>query len=170
MKLDNLKYSKDEGSMEERSEEKVVETKATSSISKSIHLPDVRIIFILSGGEDRELNYFKMLKDDRHLQRIKVAFASKEGQGLNPTQLLEVAKKSVGSNKFTTKEATYRFEKDNGDIIYLLQDIDQFEQEIRRLAAEEQPYCLRWVYSNPAFEMWLFYHYREEQMVKGIFA
>ena len=174
MKLDNLKYGKDNGSREERDVEKVVDTTPTPSISKPTHLPsislssdytkpegeiDVRILFILSGGEDRERNYFKMLQDDQHLERIKVAFASKEGQGLNPTQLLEVAKKSVGSKKFTTKEATYHFEKDNGDIIYLLQDIDQFEQEIRRLAAEKQPDCLRWIYSNPAFEMWLYYHY-----------
>lgn len=174
MKLDNLKYGKDNGSREERDVGKVVDTNPTPSISKPTHLPsislssdytkpegeiDVRILFILSGGEDRERNYFKMLKDDQHLERIKVAFASKKGQGLNPTQLLEVAKKSVGSKKFTTKEATYRFEKDNGDIIYLLQDIDQFEQEIRRLAAEKQPDCLRWIYSNPAFEMWLYYHY-----------
>lgn len=174
MKLDDLKYGKDNGSKEKRNVKKAVETKSVPSSSKPMHLPpitlssdytkpdgeiDVRILFILSGGEDRERNYFKMLKDDQHLEKIKVAFASKKGQGLNPTQLLEVAKHSVSSKKFTTEEATYRFEKDNGDIIYLLQDIDQFEQEIRRLANEEQPDCLQWIYSNPAFEMWLFYHY-----------
>lgn len=171
MKLDDLKYGKDNGSREfvegsvSRNQEPTKTHKHLPSISLSSDYTkpegeiDVRILFILSGGEDRERNYFKMLKDDQHLERIKVAFASKEGQGLNPTQLLEVAKKSIGSKKFTTKEATYRFEKDNGDIIYLLQDIDQFEEEIRRLATEEQPNCLRWVYSNPAFEMWLYYHY-----------
>ena len=100
-----------------------------------------------------------MLKDDHRLKRIKVAFASKKGQGLNPTQLLEVANKSVDSKIFVTEEASYRFEKKNGDIIYLLQDIDQFEPEIRRLTKKEQPDCLRWIYSNPAFEMWLYYHY-----------
>lgn len=174
MKLDDLKYGKDNGNREEKAVEKIVETKPTPSISKPTRLPsialssdytkpegeiDVRILFILSGGEDREHNYFKMLKDDNHLEKIKVAFASKEGQGLNPTQLLEAAKNSIDSKKFTTKEVTYRFEKDNGDIIYLLQDIDQFEQEIRTLAAYEQSDCLRWIYSNPAFEMWLYYHY-----------
>jgi len=174
MKLDSLKYGKDNGSREERAVEKVVETKTAPSINKQAHLPsislssdytkpegeiDVRILFILSGGEDRERNYFKMLKDDQHLKRIKVAFASKKGQGLNPTQLLEKAKNSVVSKRFVTEEAVYHFEEKNGDIIYLLQDIDQFEQEIRRLAAEKQPDCLRWIYSNPAFEMWLYYHY-----------
>lgn len=174
MKLDNLKYGKDNGIQVERFIGKQDETKSIFPINKQTHLPsialssdytksdgkiDVRILFILSGGEDRERNYFKMLKDDNHLERIKVAFASKKGQGLNPTQLLEAAKNSISSKKFTTKETTYRFEKDNGDIIYLLQDIDQFEQEIRTLAIDEQPDCLRWIYSNPAFEIWLYYHY-----------
>lgn len=172
MKLDGLKYGKEDGSRDEKVVEKRVETK-TSTLDKPTPLPqvelpsdytkpegkiEVRILFILSGGEDRERNYFKMLKDDRKLERIKVAFASKKGQGLNPAQLLEVANKSIDSKKFVTEEAIYRFEKDNGDIIYLLQDIDQFEPDIRKLATEKQANCLRWVYSNPAFEIWLFYH------------
>ena len=172
MKLDGLKYGKEDGSRDEKVVEKRVETK-TSTLDKPTPLPqvelpsdytkpegkiEVRILFILSGGEDRERNYFKMLKDDRKLERIKVAFASKKGQGLNPAQLLEVANKSIDSKKFVTEEAIYLFEKDNGDIIYLLQDIDQFEPDIQKLATEKQANCLRWVYSNPAFEIWLFYH------------
>ena len=172
MELNRLKYSKENGSRIENDVTKV-ETKRSSTNKKTI-LPnvvlssdytkpegeiDTRILFILSGGTNRERNYFKMLKDDHRLKRIKVAFASKKGQGLNPTQLLEVANKSVDSKIFVTEEASYRFEKKNGDIIYLLQDIDQFEPEIRRLTKKEQPDCLRWIYSNPAFEMWLYYHY-----------
>lgn len=176
MKLGDFKYGKDNGSREfvggsvPRNQEPTETHKHLPSVSLSSDYTkpegeiDVRILFILSGGEDRECNYFKMLRDDQHLERIKVAFASKEGQGLNPNQLLKVAKDSVDSKKFSTKEATYRFEKDNGDIIYLLQDIDQFEEEIRRLATEEQPSCLRWICSNPAFEMWLYYHYFKEPL------
>ena len=178
MKLDSLKYGKDDGGRDEAVVRKRVETKASASNEPKplpqVELPsdytkpegevEVRILFILSGGEDRERNYFKMLKDDRKLERIKVAFASKKGQGLNPVQLLEVANKSVCSKKFVTEEATYRFEKDNGDIIYLLQDIDQFEGDIRKLALEGQPDCLRWIYSNPAFEMWLYYHYYDNPL------
>lgn len=178
MKLDSLKYRKDNGSRDENVVKKEVEIKPSSTNKHTtlpaIELPsdytkpegkiDVRILFILSGGEGRERNYFKMLRDDRKLERIKVAFASKKGQGLNPTQLLEMANKSVDSKKFETEEAIYRFEKNNGDLIYLLQDIDQFEQDIRKLASEEQPDCLRWIYSNPAFEMWLFYHYYDNPL------
>ncbi len=173
MKLDSLKYEKDDGNRDEKVVENRVKGKVSSTIKNkplpTIELPsdytklegkiDVRIIFILSGGEDREKDYFKMLKADHHLKRIKVAFASKKGQGLNPTQLFDVANKSVVNNKFVTEEASYRFEKDNGDIIYLLQDIDEFESEIHGIAKDVQPECLKWIYSNPAFEMWLFYHY-----------
>lgn len=173
MKLDSLKYGKDDGNRDEKVVEKPVEPKA-APIDKLSPLPrtelpsnytklegeiDVRILFIISGGEDRERNYFKMLKDDHQLKRIKVAFASKKGQGLTPTQLLDAANISVENKKFTTEEGTYRFEKDNGDIIYLLQDIDEFDAEIRRLSTKGQPDCLQWIYSNPAFEMWLYYHH-----------
>ena len=173
MKLDSLKYGKDDGNRYERVVGNQVEEKVSSTIKNkplpTIELPsdyskpegeiDVRIIFILSGGEDREKNYFKKIKDDHQLKRIKVAFASKKGQGLNPTQLFDIANKSVANNTFVAEDASYRFEKDNGDIIYILQDIDEFESEIRRIAKDVQPECLRWIYSNPAFEMWLYYHY-----------
>ncbi len=173
MKLDSLKYGKDDGNRYEKVVGNQVEEKVSSTIKNkplpTIELPsdyskpegeiDVRIIFILSGGEDREKNYFKKIKDDHQLKRIKVAFASKKGQGLNPTQLFDIANKSVANNTFVAEDASYRFEKDNGDIIYILQDIDEFESEIREVAKNEQPECLRWIYSNPAFEMWLYYHH-----------
>lgn len=173
MKLDSLKYGKVDGNKDERVVKKQAEKK-TAPTTRPTPLPktelpsdytkpegkiDVRILFILSGGEDRERNYFKMLKDDQKLERIKVAFASKKGQGLNPTQLLEVAKMTIGTKRFIAEDTSFRFEEANGDIIYLLQDIDEFELEIRRLETEKQHDCLRWIYSNPAFEMWLYYHH-----------
>ena len=108
MELNRLKYSKENGSRIENDVTKV-ETKRSSTNKKTI-LPnvvlssdytkpegeiDTRILFILSGGTNRERNYFKMLKDDHRLKRIKVAFASKKGQGLNPTQLLEVVRRKT---------------------------------------------------------------------------
>lgn len=179
MKIDGLTYEKKDGNRDVavREKEKALREKQKTPSSEgrytssptAVTLPSgytkaggavgVRILFILSGGEVRERNYFKLLKDDHQLTRMKVAFASKEGQGLNPTQMLDLAKECVEKKKFVTQEATYRFERDNGDVIYLLQDIDEFEPEIRKLADEEQPDCLRWIYSNPAFEMWLYYHY-----------
>lgn len=171
MNLDTFKYSKGEGDrnvLKKSSESTAFSAKEQISIPK-VDLSseytkqegqiNVNILFILSGGEDRERKYFKMLLDDHNLKRIKVAFKSKKGQGLTPTQLLEVANESIINKKFTTDKETYRFEKNNGDIIYLLQDIDEFEEEIRYLATKEQPNCLRWIYSNPAFEIWLFYHH-----------
>lgn len=94
MKLDGLKYGKEDGNRDEKVVEKRVETKKSTLVKPTslpqVELPSdytksegeisVRILFILSGGEDRERNYFKMLKDDRKLERIKVAFASKKGQ------------------------------------------------------------------------------------------
>lgn len=174
MNLDDLKYSKGNGKRSEKSVRKIVESVRTSAAiverpMPDIYLPDgyskpegeidTRILFILSGGEDRERNYFKMLRVDHLLARIKVAFASKKRQGLTPTQLLDVASRYVKNKIFDAEDASYHFEQDNGDPIYILQDIDEFEPEIRKIASIEQPDCLQWIYSNPAFEMWLFYHH-----------
>lgn len=119
---------------------------------------DVRIIFILSGGEDRERNYFKMIKDDHKIKNVQIAFASKKGQGLSPTQLFEAAIKCTNEKRFPTEETSYAFHPEVGDIVYLLQDIDEFEPQIQQLEGIKRPACIHWIYSNPAFEIWLYYH------------
>ena len=53
---------------------------------------ETKIVFIISGGDKREKDYFKMLMKDRHIRRLKIAFVSKKGQGLVPSQMFELAK------------------------------------------------------------------------------
>ena len=59
--------------------------KLPSDYSKGEATVETRIVFIISGGDKREKDYFKMLMKDRHIRRLKIAFVSKKGQGLVPS-------------------------------------------------------------------------------------
>ena len=171
MKIDGLRYSKGEAS-------KVVSEDSFNSVKDSVKAVDIsglgaestdytkgapylstRIIFILSGGTKREKAYFKPLKTDRQIHSVKIAFRSKEGQGLKPYELKELAENFVKNQYFVTEDnSSYHIEVD--DIIYLLQDVDEFSEELwGYLKDNDEESSYRWIISNPSFEIWLFYHY-----------
>lgn len=173
MRIDNLSYKKGEDS-------KDIPEDSPAFVSDpypcSIHIPgseavysdytkgapyiSTRIVFILSGGSRREKDYFKPLKSDDNIRSIKIAFRSKDGQGLKPYELKSIAEEFLKIKRFTTEEdKSYRIE--DGDVIYLLQDVDEFAEEIKGYLPDddsESP-SFKWIISNPSFEIWLFYHY-----------
>lgn len=122
------------------------------------------ILFVLSGGVKREKDYLKPLDK---IRRVVVAFASKRGQGLLPRQLIETADNFVQKGVFVTPKCDYTIEE--GDVIYLLQDVDQFETDIRTIWKEKHTQNVRWIISNPCFEIWLYYHYSEEPPYKILY-
>lgn len=115
------------------------------------------IIYIISGGEKRECDYFHLINNP-NIRRIKIAFVSKEHQGLNPSQMKTIAKESVLNSRFITPQHTYTIAKD--DTLYLLSDVDEFKDELMKEKADTYIYSqIQWIISNPAFEIWLYYHY-----------
>lgn len=52
--------------------------KMPSDYSKGEATIETKIVFIISGGDKREKDYFKMLMKDRHIRRLKIAFVSKK--------------------------------------------------------------------------------------------
>ena len=176
MDFNPLTYSKDNGLREVISKtpkqvdiEKLPEIGGLGAIdtnyTKGEPLVETTIIFILSGGEEREKNYFKPLKSDNQIHNVKIAFRSKEGQGLKPYELLSIASDFVKNQKFITEdEICYNIEE--GDVIYLIQDVDEFEAELKNhLKANYDKSKLQWIISNPCFEIWLFYHYNNNPSV-----
>ena len=171
MDLKHLKYEKTEGNAELKKSQTTshkIAQKKTSTASLSVKLPmgyekeeptlETNIIFVLSGGTKREKDYLGLLNGDRLVRRLKVAFFSKKGQGLHPLQMLSFAQRYLHNKKFETKDQTFSITED--DIIYLLSDVDEFESALKNaLKNTEEVKQLRWIISNPAFEIWLFYHY-----------
>lgn len=172
MDLKHLKYAKSVGHVVPNtiSQEKVSKKKETSSSSLLTHgksLPvDYRkeeptimptLVFVVSGGEKREQDYFQMLLKDEKIKRLRVAFATKSGQGLDPKQMLSKAESFLERHCFETAMDTYSVTED--DTIYLLSDTDEFGPILKALFEKPKSAQLQWIVSNPAFEIWLFYHY-----------
>lgn len=176
MESNRLNYSKEDGFKEVKADkptqtniDKLPEIGGLGAIdtnyTKGEPLIETSIIFILSGGEEREKNYFKPLKSDNQIHNVKIAFRSQKGQGLKPYELLTIASDFVKNKKFITEDGIcYNIEE--GDIIYLIQDVDEFEAELKKyLKANYDKSKLQWIISNPCFEIWLFYHYHNEPSV-----
>lgn len=117
---------------------------------------ETKIIFVISGGAKREKDYFKLLVRDGQIKRLKIAFVSKTGQGLLPKQMNTLAQDFLEKKRFQTETASYSINAD--DRLFLLQDMDEFEADIRGIFVDGQTEQTTWIISNPSFEIWLFYH------------
>lgn len=177
MNLDNLNYSKQDSSKViniEANPSNLVESDeiggmgaSDSDYSKGEPHLDTAIVFILSGGSEREKDYFKPLKVDKHIKNIKIAFRSKKGQGLKPYELVSYASDFIKNKTFITEDnISYHIE--DGDTIYLIQDVDEFGPDIKQYLEvddEKLPINCNWIISNPSFEIWLFYHHYDNPSI-----
>lgn len=131
--------------------------KMSSDYLKGEATIETKIVFIISGGDKREKDYFKMLMKDRHIRRLKIAFVSKKGQGLVPSQMFELAKEYLFNKRFVTETDSFSIDAD--DTLYLVQDMDEFEADIRAMFdKDDEIRQATWIVSNPSIEVWLFYH------------
>ena len=170
MDLSKLQYSKSASDRDigmltgNKNKEIVSENKSalfigglSSDYSKGEATVETRIVFIISGGDKREKDYFKMLMKGRHIRRLKIAFVSKKGQGLVPSQMFDLAKDYLSNNRFVTDTDSFSIDAD--DTLYLVQDMDEFESNIRAmLEKSDEIQQATWIVSNPSIEVWLYYH------------
>lgn len=103
---------------------------------------------LISGGEKREKDYFKMLLLSDKFKRIKLSFEV-DVKRLYPEGLLQIA--------LDKKEYYASSQEDAPDHFFIISDIDHFYNDLVRI----QPQCVRedinLIMSNPCFEIWLYY-------------
>ena len=103
---------------------------------------------LISGGEKREKDYFKMLLLGDKFKRIKLSFEV-DAKRLHPEGLLQIA--------LDKKEYYASSQEDTPDHFFIISDIDHFYNDLVRI----QPLCskehINLIMSNPCFEIWLFY-------------
>ena len=103
---------------------------------------------LISGGEKREKDYFKMLLSGDKFKRIKLSFEV-DAKRLHPEGLLQIA--------LDKKEYYASSQEDAPDHFFIISDIDHFYNDLVRI----QPQCVRedinLIMSNPCFEIWLYY-------------
>lgn len=107
---------------------------------------------IISGGQVREINYFKILSHKDRFNRIKLQLIA-DPLKLTPDGMLELAEiKKAHFNSSRNEDA-------KPDRIYLISDVDHFINELLRI----KPICERedfkLIISNSCFEVWLYYAY-----------
>ncbi len=112
------------------------------------------LFVIVSGGEKREKDYFKIISKIESFPRIKICFVANDRDtgegGLSPLKMFVEAKK-------IKDEYAEGKPDDIIDQIYLLSDVDDFMGELLKI----KPHCvvedLNLIVSNPCFEVWLYY-------------
>jgi len=112
-----------------------------------IRLP-YSFLVIISGGEVREKNYFKIISDQERFKQIKIEFIA-DPLMLNPDGLLETAK---------YKQEHYRTSQEaEPDKLFVVTDVDHFMTELLRIKPECEKLNISLIISNPCFEVWLYY-------------
>ena len=114
------------------------------------------IVCVISGGEKRERDFLKTLIRQKDLRSLRVAFISKEGQGLQPYQMQEQWEEIQKTKTIAIDDRN--FQLDEMDKVFLLSDVDEFYEQLVRIleshVVEDQG---EWIISNPCFEIWLYY-------------
>lgn len=119
------------------------------------------LIFIISGGEKRERDFLKELIIGKKSSILRVLFLSENKQGLLPFQMQEKWQKIREERKFIIDGQTYYLEKI--DEVFLLTDVDNFYKDLQKiLSSKSMGDPGRWIISNPCFEIWLYYCYKNE--------
>lgn len=78
--------------------------------------------------------------------------------------MAEIARTFSGNNEFVISDTGERFQLLPEDTIYLIQDIDEYEDVILKEIEKGLPENSKWIISNPCFEIWLYYHYFKSPM------
>lgn len=162
-KLSYSKTSKEFDLNPEKNSEIKIQTSNESSNFKSLEGYEktdgelsYSIMLVISGGEKRERNFLKELEKNSHSLRVK--FISKDQQGLNPEQMQKEWEKIKKDNRFEFNGSTHTLLDD--DKVYLVSDVDDFYNQLKKHVPNETR--AQWIISNPCFEIWLYYCYKNE--------
>lgn len=141
----------------------VVTSSLSSLYTKKEGTFSYALICAISGGTKKEKDFLNVLIKGNDIPALKVVFISKDGQGLHPYQMQEkwteiqtTRKISVGSSEFELEVV---------DKVFLLADVDEFYEQLLKIMTEKRTEDVgEWVISNPCFEVWLYYCYKNNPL------
>lgn len=175
MDIRKLKYEKGEGvrkesipalapktSFENRvlNEDKTVISSPNYTKEEGVLSP--RLFFVLSGGTVRERDFLQELEKKRSFKSLRVLFLStdKFKGGLTPNMIWRIWE-NINSKRLVEIEG-YEYQLTEIDVVYLFTDVDHYEDELRELLVNHKNYGEHWIISNPDFEIWLYYCFRNQ--------
>ncbi len=139
----------------------IIASNVSPNYQKGDSFREPSLIFIISGGEKREKDFLKELIIGKKSSVLRVLFLSEDKQGLLPFQMQEQWQKIRKEGKFIIDDQTYYLEKI--DEVFLLTDVDEFHDQLQKiLSSKAMDDAGRWIISNPCFEIWLYYCYKND--------
>ncbi|MDD4641342.1 MAG: RloB family protein [Bacteroidales bacterium] len=124
-------------------------------VSKSI-LPTAFFI-IISGGEKKEKDYFKIISCSKKIKRIKIEYIADPAK-LTPKGMLSTAQYLKGI--YSTSQ---NHDSEPPDQYYIISDVDHFIDELKEIIQKCKKEKLNLIISNSCFEVWLYYAYKSEK-------
>lgn len=118
------------------------------------------LICVISGGTKRERTFLYELERKHTFKTVDVIFVSTEegAGGLTPKMMLS-AFEGICQNGIV-KAMGRCFKLDSVDVIYMFTDVDHYEDELKDIMKSRENETPIWIVSNPDFEIWLYYCYR----------
>ena len=137
----------------------VVTSRLSSLYTKKEGTFSYALVCAISGGTKKEKDFLNVLIKGNDIPALRVVFISKDGQGLQPYQMQEkwaeiqtTRKISVGSSELELEAV---------DKVFLLSDVDEFYGQLLKILTEKKTEDVgECVISNPCFEVWLYYCYK----------
>lgn len=125
---------------------------------------EAKIIYIFCEGRDREYWYFQYFREMDSRIHLEI-YQLDPHENNSPFGLLQIAEKALIASEVNP---TPKFTLQDQDEVWIVLDTDPDEENTRRPQIETVKAAVagreRWslVESNPCFEVWLYYHGREE--------
>lgn len=144
--------------------ESVTPNSALKGYEKTDGMLSYSIVCVISGGERKEKDFLRELIRHKELHSLRVAFISKEKQGLQPYQMDKVWSSIKQSGEVVTSNLHYQLDK--MDKVFLLTDVDEFYEQIVKIRSNQDgTETGQWIISNPCFEIWLYYSFKNSPNV-----
>ena len=118
------------------------------------------LICVISGGTERERVFLNELERKHTFKSVDVIFVStKNGCGGLTPKMMQAAYQGICKDG-RIKACGRTVELDTVDTIYMFTYVDHYENDIKAILAEKESHTPVWIISNPDFEIWLYYCYR----------
>jgi len=118
------------------------------------------IICVISGGTERERKFLNELEKKRSFKTLDVIFLSSEraAGGLTP-KMMKAKYDNICKNGVLNVHGRNVCLEDV-DVVYMLTDVDHYETDLREILSKQVVSQPIWIISNPDFEIWIYYCFR----------
>lgn len=118
------------------------------------------LFFVISGGTNRERDFFNELERKDTFKSLKVIFmSSNKGEGgLTPRMMNNYLQTIRERGIIEYRGRNYEFQDIDG--IYMVTDVDHYEEDLREILSSKTMTDARWIISNPDIEVWIYYCFR----------